>query len=79
MADTEKIQVVGVVGSEATVYNLPDDFGFRAFVRRQYFSNHGQARQFAIEFEEKQRKSRATKEETAVIKRKSRKLIEEQT
>jgi len=74
----EKIQVVGVCGNEATIYNMPDKWGFRAFVRREQFSNYGQARQFAVEFEEKQRSQRKVVEETeARIKRKSHKHLQE--
>lgn len=67
----ERIQVVGVCGNEATVYGLPDDWGFRPFVSRQWFSNYGQARQFAVDYEAKQRDTAAMRQKQAKAKEKS--------
>lgn len=53
----EKIMVVGVtMDGEASTYGLSDPHtGVRELVTRRQFSNYGQARQFAIEFESAQR------------------------
>lgn len=57
----EKIQVVGVCGAEATVYDLPDGFGFRHFLRRYAFPNYGRALQFAQDYEAGQRRTQPRK------------------
>jgi hypothetical protein len=71
----EKICVVTVCGNEAFTYGLPDALGYRQLLARQVFSNYGQARQFAVSYEDKQRSKRKP-DVDVLVKRKSRKSME---
>lgn len=52
----DKINVAAVCGTQVRIYDTPNPYtGVRRFLWKKEFANHGQALQFADEYEQGQR------------------------